>query len=377
MEGQAAPATDAERQAMAEAAVLAAGGRFRVEPNPLVGALVLAPDGTTAGRGFHTRWGGPHAEVAALAAAGAQARGGTLVVTLEPCAHDAKKTPPCVPAVLQAGIARVVIGSPDPNPATTGRARAAFGAAGVACVEGVLREVCDPLRARHERHLSSEVPWTIAKWAMSADGRIADSGRHSRFITAAPARDVVHEIRASVDAVVVGRGTVEADDPLLTCRLPGGVASPLRVVLDTGLATRADARVVTTARETPTLILCAEGADASARRALEDWGVVVAELPRGPNGRVKLGAAYRELSRRGVRRVLLEAGGTLTAASLRAGYVRQVAAFVAPVILGGDGPSPFDGGGWTLAAAPRLEDARASIVGTDALIEGYWPRGGS
>lgn len=366
---------------MTQAAALALGGRFRVEPNPLVGAVVLAADGSVAGAGHHARWGGLHAEPAALSAAGDRARGGTLVVTLEPCAHggpgSGKKTPPCVPAVLAAGIVRVVVGSPDPNPATTGRARAEFEAAGVEFVESVMREVCDPLLERYLRHRESDVPWTIAKWGMSADGRIADSGRHSRFITAAAARDLVHEFRGAVDAVVVGRGTVMADDPLLTCRLPGGRVSPLRVVFDTELAIPANARLVTTARETPTLVMCAEGADPGARRSLEERGVQVAEVGRGPNGRVKLGAAYRELFRRGVRRVLLEAGGTLTAASIRAGCVRQVAAFVAPVILGGDGPTPFDGGGWPLAAAPRLEDARASVVGCDALIEGYWPRGGA
>jgi diaminohydroxyphosphoribosylaminopyrimidine deaminase / 5-amino-6-(5-phosphoribosylamino)uracil reductase len=313
--------------------------------------------------------------VIALAEAGERARGGTLVVTLEPCAHTQKKTPPCVPAVIASGVARVVAAMPDPNPDTGGKARAAFSAAGVGYEDGVLRDQCEALVARCERHRTSDVPWTVAKWAMSADGRIADSGGHSRWITDAPARDVVHELRATVDAVIVGRGTVIADDPLLTCRLPGRVASPLRVVLDTDLHTPSDARIVTTARETGTLVFCAEEPDPIRRHSLQERGVEVFELPRGPNRRVKLAAAFRELHRRGVRRALLESGPVLTAACIRAGYVRQVAAFVAPTVIGGTGPTPFDGGGWPLAAAPRLEEARAAGIGQDALLEGYWPRG--
>ena len=369
------PAADPLRRAMAEAADLAQGGRFRVEPNPLVGAVVLAADGSVAARGFHARWGGPHAEVVALAAAGERARGGTLVTTLEPCAHTAKKTPPCLPAVIASGVVRVVAACPDPNPATRGSAARELPAHGIAYEEGLLQETCEPLAFRHARQVVAEVPWTIAKWSMSADGRIADSGGRSRWITEAPARDVVHELRASVDAVVVGRGTVAADDPALTCRIAGG-RNPLRVILDTELRTPADARVIATARETPTLVLCAEGADPGRRRSLSERGADVVELARGPGGRVKLAAAFRELHRRGANRVLLESGSVLTGACLRAGYVRQVAAFVAPVVIGGSGPSPFDGGGWPLLDAPRLEQPRVLAIGCDALLEGYWPKGG-
>lgn len=370
-----APAPDPVRRAMAEAVDLAQRGRFRVEPNPLVGAVVLDAFGVVVGRGFHARWGGAHAEVAALADAGERARGGTLVTTLEPCAHTEKKAPPCLPVVLASGVVRVVAGCGDPNPATHGVASRELPLRGVAYEEGLLRDACEPLAVRHARQVAGEVPWTIAKWAMSADGRIADSGGHSRWITEAAARDVVQEIRASVDAVVVGRGTVVADDPALTCRVAGG-RSPLRVVLDTELRTPADARVIATAREARTLVICAEGADPGRRRSLDERGAEVAEVARGPGGRVKLAAAFRELHRRGVRRALLESGSVLTGACLRAGYVRQVAAFVAPVVIGGSGPTPFEGGGWPLLDAPRLEHARVRAIGCDALLEGYWPRGG-
>lgn len=368
--------TDRIRDAMREAVQLAARGRFRVEPNPIVGAVVLDAEGAVAGRGHHARWGGPHAESAALAEAGERARGGTLVVTLEPCAHTQKKTLPCVPAVIASGVAAVVVGADDPNPETRGLAERQFGDAGIRYEAGVLRAECEALTARYVRDRTSDVPWTIAKWAMSADGRIADSGGHSRWITDAPAREVVHELRASVDAVIVGRGTIVADDPLLTCRLPGRGTSPLRVVLDTDLRVPVDARVISTARETPTLVLCAEGAEPSRRRAICERGVDVAEVARGPGGRVKLAAAFRELHRRGVRRALLESGSVLTGACLRAGYVRQVASFVAPVVIGGAASTPFDGSGWPLLDAPRLEQPRVVAVGTDAMIEGYWPRVG-
>lgn len=363
------------RAAMAEAIELAGRGRFRVEPNPLVGSVVLDAEGRVVGRGFHAAWGRSHAEIVALEAAGDRARGGTLVTTLEPCTHVAKKTPPCVPRVVASGVARVVAGCPDPNPATRGMAAGALAAAGILYEEGLLRDACEALAHRHARQVVSDVPWTIAKWAMSADGRIADSGGHSRWITEAAAREVVHELRSTVDAVVVGRGTVVADDPALTCRIAGG-RSPLRVVLDSDLRTPSDARVVATARETATLVVCADGADPSRRASMAERGVEIVTVARGPGGRVKLAAAFRELHRRGVRRILLEAGSVLTGACLRAGYVRQVAAFVAPVVLGGSGPSPFDGGGWPLADAPRLEYARATGVGCDALLEGYWPKGG-
>ena len=174
----------------------------------MVGAVVLASDGSVVGQGFHGTWGGDHAEVGALAEAGERARGGTLVVTLEPCAHLDKKTKPCVPAVIAAGISRVVVGAKDPNPKTAGLAEQAFASVGIAYEVGQFADLCDGLLTRYSRHMGSDVPWTVAKWAMSADGRIADSGGHSRFITGPAARDIVHEIRAGVDAVIVGRGTV-------------------------------------------------------------------------------------------------------------------------------------------------------------------------
>lgn len=357
---------------MAAAVELARQGRFRVEPNPPVGAVVLDADGAVVGRGFHACYGGPHAEVAALEEAGDRAEGGTLVVTLEPCAHDRpKKTPPCAPLVARSGVAHVVVGSADPDESTRGRGRTAIEAAGISYEEGVLREECDGLIARYAAHRGRGVPWTIAKWAASADGRTADAAGGSRWITGEAARALVHELRGRVDAIVVGAGTVVADDPSLTCRLPGGT-SPLRVVLDSALRTPPGCKIVATAGDTPTLILTTEAAPADRRAALEETAVeLVTVEPRAD--RVDVAVAWRALHARGVRRLLLEAGGTLTGAVARAGLVHQVAAFIAPVVIGGDAaPRPLAGDGWPIAEAPRLAESRVTAVGDDALIEGYW-----
>jgi diaminohydroxyphosphoribosylaminopyrimidine deaminase/5-amino-6-(5-phosphoribosylamino)uracil reductase len=207
---------------------------------------------------------------------------------------------------------------------------------------------------------------------MSLDGRIADARGASRWISNERSRGVVAELRAAADAVVVGVETVLADDPRLVGA--GESARPgLRVVLDSRLRTPATARVAASAADTPTLLLTTSAADARRRRELETLGVEIEEVRGGADGRVDARAAFEILHRRGVRRVLLEAGGRLTSACLRAGLVRQCAVFVAPVVIGGAGPTPFEGDGWPLAAAPRLEEARVTAVGGDALLEGYWP----
>ena len=265
-------------------------------------------------------------------------------------------------ALLTAGIARVVAGAADPNPKTAGRAAKRFADAGVAYEIGVLREECEALIARYANHRTRGLPWTIAKWAMSADGRLADGSRRARWITGTAARELVHELRGRVEAIVVGRGTVEADDPALTCRLPGG-GSPTRIVLDSGLATPLSTRVVATARATPTLFLCAPRVRPERREAFRALGVEVVEAPADASGRVSPESAFRTLYGRGVRRVLLEGGGQLLGSCMRAGLVHQVMAFTAPVLLGGDrAPRPMEGPGWRIGHAPRLEEPRVTPV---------------
>lgn len=373
---------DAVEGFLDEALALAERGRFRVEPNPMVGAVVIDREGRIAGRGAHSVFGGPHAEAGAIEQALCTypwegLAGGTLVVTLEPCAHTGKKTPPCVPRIVGAGIARVVAGAADANPATAGLAARAFAEAGIVYevlpASNLVAKRCREGLARYELHIATARPWTIGKWATSLDGRIADAAHASRWISGPGSREVVHGWRESADAVIVGSGTVAADDPQLVSGRESARRA-LRVVVDSTLRTSPSAKLVATAREVPTLFVAIRGADTPRRKALESAGAEVVEVDADTDGRVDLLEAFRELHRRGVRRALLEAGGTLQAACLRAGLVDQVAAFVAPVVIGGGGPTPFSGDGWPVGSAPRLEEVRITSIGWDALIEGYWPR---
>ena len=366
-----------------EALRLAAAGRFRVEPNPTVGAVVLDREGRMAGSGAHLAFGGPHAEAAALddacaRGAGERIRGGTIVVSLEPCSHVAKKTPPCAPKIVAAGLTRVVAGAADENPATSGGAARVFAAAGIEYgivpADSPAGGRCRAAIARYTRHFPLDRPWVVAKWAMSVDGRTADSGRGSRWISGEASRGVVHALRESADAVVVGVGTVLADDPDLTSHRPGARRGT-RVVFDSHLRIPLTARLVATARETPTILFCRNDVDAARRGAMEAAGAAVIPVDAGIDGRIEVTAAFRALRGLGVRRALLEAGGTLQAACLRASIVDQVTAFVAPVLIGGSGPSPFQADGWPIGSAPRLEEVRVTSSGPDALIEGYWPAG--
>jgi diaminohydroxyphosphoribosylaminopyrimidine deaminase/5-amino-6-(5-phosphoribosylamino)uracil reductase len=361
-----------DREHMERALTLALEGRGRVEPNPVVGA-VLVRDGAVVGEGWHARYGGDHAEVAALRAAGDRARGATLYVTLEPCAHRGK-TPPCAEAVLAAGVARVVIAAPDPNPATAGRGPEALRAAGVDVVEGVLEEESRAQNAAYERHLGSDLPWTIAKWAMTADGKIADVEGGSRYITGPEARRLVHEVRGSVDAVVVGVGTVLADDPDLSPREGEPTRDPVRVVLDTSLRTPPDSVLARTAGDRPTWILVAEGGAPEAARPLADAGCRILEVARSGD-HLDLASAFRLLKGEGISRVLLEGGGRIHAAALDAGVVHHVMAFVAPILLGGQqSPTPVDGPGFRrIGEALRLVGVRLTTLGDDALLEGMLP----
>lgn len=351
--------------ALAEAAL----GRRRVEPNPLVGAVVVR-DGHVLGKGHHARYGAEHAEVAALNAAG-PAAGATLYVTLEPCSHRGK-TPPCTEAVLSAGVSRVVYAASDPNPRTAGVGPARLKDAGVEVSSGLLADRAAALNVRYEAQLARDVPFTIAKWAMTVDGKIADVGGDSRTISGSDARRLVHEIRGAVDAVVVGAGTVTKDDPDLTARDAPPVRRAVRVVVDTGLRIPRSARVVATARSHPTLLACGEGAPAEAVDAFRRLGAEVVSCRETESG-VDLRELFTVLKGRGIERVLLEAGGRLTSSALRQGLVHQVMAFVAPKLLGGaEAPTPVDGPGLARIAEPLLlTDFVVRSIGEDALLEGF------
>jgi diaminohydroxyphosphoribosylaminopyrimidine deaminase/5-amino-6-(5-phosphoribosylamino)uracil reductase len=358
----------ADETYMRRALELAERARGLTSPNPLVGAVVVHADAIV-GEGFHAAAGRPHAEIEALAVAGERARGATLYVTLEPCAHHGR-TPPCAPAVIAAGIRRVVTAIGDPNPQVAGRGLEALRAAGVEVEIGVgateaARQNRVFLAAMRQRR-----PHVTLKAAMSLDGKLADASGASRWITGEVARLQAHRLRSEADAVVVGIGTLLADDPALTVRLPTPwPREPFRVVLDRLARTPPTARLITSA--TPARALIAVGADAPAAqvRALERAGAGVLRLPARDN-RLDPSALLDQLFTREVRAVLIEGGSEVHAAFLEAGLVDAVALFVAPRLLGGREALPVIGGrGLALKDAVRLGDLRVQHVGADLLIE--------
>lgn len=352
--------------AMRRALALAARGRGAVEPNPMVGAVVLDAAGATVGEGWHERYGGPHAEVNAFAAAGARARGGTLVVTLEPCCHHGK-TPPCTDAVLRAGVARVVAAMADPFPQVAGGGLAILRAAGVEVEVGVGEAEARRLNAAYLKLVRTGRPWVHLKWAMTLDGKIATRTGDSQWISGDASRRRVHELRGLVDAVIVGRGTVVADDPQLTAR-PPGPRTPTRVVLSTSGQLPDRCRLRATARDVPVIVFAAAGAESRLAGWAADGADVVA-LPGGDNG-LSIDAVLTELGRRRMTHVLVEGGAGVHGAFLDAGAADELHVFVAPTLVGGAGaPSPVGGNGVArLAEALRLAEFTAEPSGADVYL---------
>lgn len=308
-------------------------GLGRTSPNPPVGAVVVRR-GAIVGAGFHRRAGAAHAEVEALRAAAGRTRGATLYVTLEPCAHHGR-TPPCVDAVLGAGIRRVVIGTRDPNPRVVGGGAERLRAAGVDVVSGVLEAEADRLISHFRVLTTTGRPFVTLKLAASLDGRIATVTGASRWITGEASRRYVHRLRDTHDAVLIGAETALRDDPDLTCRLRGG-RNPLRIIIDGRLRLPTTARVVTTAASTPTLVFTARAADRARIAALRARGVDVVTLP-ARRGILAWREILAELARRDVASVLVEGGSQVAAALLTGGWVDRLNLFLAPLLIGGDG----------------------------------------
>lgn len=328
---------------MREALELAVQGRYGASPNPLVGAIVLDRSGLVVGRGAHTRCGGPHAEVVALAEAGARARAGTLVVTLEPCTHHGR-TPPCVDAVLAAGVARVVVGSRDPNPVVDGRGVEALRAAGVEVLEGVRREECERLNRRFAHWMRSGLPFVTLKMAVTLDGKIAARGGRSRWITSEASRRAGYALREEYDAILVGIGTVTADDPRLRRHL-GLNPNPhiIRVVLDSELRLPLASQLLSQDPE-DVIVFCRAPAPPERGQALERIGVTVVEVGADERGRCELRPVLRWLGSHGVGSLLVEGGGEVHWSFLHERLAQEVHAFVAPLLLGGKEATPAVGG---------------------------------
>ena len=341
-------------------------GLGRTSPNPSVGAVVVR-GGRVVGRGHTAPAGGPHGEVRALQQAGRRSRGATLYVTLEPCAHFGR-TPPCVDAIRAAGIARVVVGTRDPNPGVAGGGAGKLRRGGIEVVVGVERARCDELIAAFRKHVTSGMPLVTLKLAASLDGRIATRTGASKWITGERARAVAHRLRNEHDAVLVGVGTIIQDDPALTCRVRGG-RDPLRVVLDSRLRIPLRAQVLTNGMAAGTVIATVQASGAAWKR-LQQRGVELITVPRENDG-LSLRHVLRRLGRRGLMSVLVEGGAAVAGSVLRAKLVDRMVLFCAPKLIGGDGWPMIDAlGVSTMASVVALDEMRVHRVGADLMITG-------
>jgi diaminohydroxyphosphoribosylaminopyrimidine deaminase/5-amino-6-(5-phosphoribosylamino)uracil reductase len=324
---------------MQAALALAARGLGATWPNPSVGCVIVSPEGRILGRGRTATGGRPHAEIAALAMAGAAARGATAYVSLEPCSHHGQ-TAPCADALIDAGIARLVAATTDPDPRVNGAGLARLRAAGISVQSGLMQAEAQETLAGFFTRIRLGRPLVTLKLATTLDGRIATAAGESRWITGAPARRAVHLLRARHDAVMTGIGTVLADDPDLTCRLPGCAARPIiRIVADSTLRIPPTARLIATARQNPVWLLH-HAANPHAARPLEEAGAICIQVPKAqdPAGQgIDLPAALVALGNVGLTRILVEGGAELAASLIRHDLIDRIAWFHAPALIGADG----------------------------------------
>ena len=354
---------------------LAAKGRSTASPNPMVGAIVVKR-GRVVGEGYHLRPGLPHAELLALRQAGIRSRGGTLYVTLEPCCHLNKRTAPCVPAILESGIRRVVIAQRDPNPSVNGRGIAALRRAGRAVTLSVARRHAESLNRTYRHWIRTKRPYVMLKAGMTLDGQIATSSGEAKWITSQASRREVHELRSQVDAILIGVGTVLSDNPSLTARVGSELKrlankQPLRVVVDSRLRTPLHAKVLRRIDGARTLIATTPAAPLARRLRFERQGVEVIIVPR-VNGRVSLPALMRELGKRGITSLLVEGGGEINGAMLKSKLVQRVRLYIAPALLGGSDAKGMIGGKspGRLAGALKLKHISTRSLGGDFVVEG-------
>ncbi len=369
-----------DRKYMKRAIELAKKGEGWAHPNPLVGAVIVK-DGRIIGEGFHAKYGGLHAERNAIASLKESGAGAVMYVTLEPCCHYGK-TPPCVDAIIAEKIGHVIIGSADPNPKVAGRGAEKLRRAGVKVTEDLMKDECDELNGIFFHYITTKRPYVIMKYAMTADGKIAAKTGESRWITGEPAREEVQHLRHRCMGIMVGIGTVLADDPMLNCRLPGG-RSPIRIICDSRLRIPEDSSICRTADRYETMVAFAEGeADPQKQRRLEALGIETIPLPRTGSGPKTGGPGGPDLDRlmsllgeREIDSLLLEGGGTLNESALRAGIVSEVRAFVAPKIFGGQARSPVEGIGVEHPdEAMLMELMECRRIGADLMLR-YRPAG--
>lgn len=348
---------------------LAVRGAGRTSPNPMVGA-VLARNGRIIATGYHQRAGDDHGEIVALKRAGRKARGATLYLNLEPCSHYGK-TPPCAPAVIAAGIQRVVVGMVDPNPFVSGRGIRRLRRAGVQVRVGVLEAECQKLNEAFRKYITRRLPFVILKLAATLDGKIATSTGDSRWITEESSRRYVHHLRNQVDAVIVGIGTVLADNPKLTSRIPGG-RDPWRIVLDPNLRIPLTAHLLHQREPEKTIVVTGSRASMKKIEALRHCGAQVWSFPLR-RGIIPFAAILKRLGKLGLLSVMIEGGATTAARALKEGVVDKLLFFYAPKIIGGDGRDMIEALGINrMAQSKRIRDMEVKKLGKDFLVSGYF-----
>lgn len=352
---------------MALAMKLAKKGYGYTAPNPVVGAVIVK-NGCIIGQGYHEKYGEPHAERNALASCTQSPEGATIYVTLEPCCHHGKQ-PPCTDAIIEAGISRVVTGSGDPNPLVGGKGIQILRDHGIQVTEHVLKEECDRLNQVFFHYIQTGRPYVTMKYAMTMDGKIAAYTGASRWVTGEEARHHVHEQRKKNTAIMVGIGTVLADDPMLNCRIEGG-RNPVRIICDTHLKMPLTSKIVKTAKDIPTIIACC-GPDEELQKPYKEAGCKIL-LTEKNMGHINLDLLMEQLGREKIDSILLEGGGTLNWAALEAGVVQKIQAYIAPKLFGGiTAKTPVEGRGVEEPdQAFFLRHKKISVLGEDLLVEG-------
>ncbi|MEK7286888.1 MAG: bifunctional diaminohydroxyphosphoribosylaminopyrimidine deaminase/5-amino-6-(5-phosphoribosylamino)uracil reductase RibD [Nitrospirota bacterium] len=366
---------------MRRALALAKRGAGKTSPNPMVGAIIVQKGQgqrllrgerplRVIGEGYHHGPGIPHAEAVALANASESVKGATLYTNLEPCCHTKKRTPPCTDAILKSGIARVVVGMKDPNPAVNGKGIQVLSDAGIVVQAGLLKDEAEVLNAGYIKWITTGRPFVILKAAMTLDGKIATKTGASRWITGEAARRQVHQLRSSVDAVVIGIGTVIADDPMLISNLKGRT-NPLRVVIDPCLKISLSAKLITSCQIAKTLILTNDSASSRKQKQIEHLGVEVRRFPYRKEG-IPFDGILKTLGEMGICNLLIEGGGNVNGRSLREGAVDRVIFYIAPKFLSGDDAKAVVSGKSIsrLEAAIQIADMKISKVGGDICISG-------
>lgn len=370
-----APWSALDSAMMQRAIALAQNGEGYVEPNPMVGCVIVR-QGEVVGEGWHQRFGGPHAEIEALRVAGERARGATMYVNLEPCCHEGK-TPPCTRAIIAAGVTRVVAAMRDPFPKVAGGGFAQLNSAGLTVEVGLHESEAEGLNAPYLKLLATGRPWVIAKWAMTLDGKIATAAGDSKWISGEKSRQIVHRLRGRVDAVVVGRRTAELDDPLLTARLVGEPARrvAVRIVLDSGANLSSTHQLVGTAREVPTLIAAGASASDAEVQRLRESGCEVLSLT-APNQNDRLKQLLNELGQRRMTNVLVEGGEEVVGTFFDTGQIDEAHVFIAPKLLGGrEAVSPIGGAGIDrIAKALVVRSPIVEQLGSDLYVRGRLER---